>query len=157
MNGYIPYPGNTDNTLTLILVGGGVAASYVQFRRHRDSVPRPSNGNTTVKQRPPADRWIAAVAHLGIPLYSVFCPLVVWTISASHPFRREHARQAFSMQVTFLAVWVVLVVLMAFNVLATSVLLTVLAVGFVAELPQVARALAGRPPLRLIPFELLAE
>lgn len=33
-----------------------------------------------------SDRWIGAVAHLGIPLYSIACPLVVWAVSDGKRF-----------------------------------------------------------------------
>jgi len=102
-----------------------------------------------------ADRRIGALAHLGVPIYGFILPLVVWAVAKESPFRRAHARQAFSFQVGFIAVWVVGVVLMALGTLSPLVLLALLGVGFVAELPQVARALRGQPPLRLIPFEVL--
>jgi hypothetical protein len=102
-----------------------------------------------------ADRRIAAVAHLGVPIYSVFLPLIIWAVSASHPFRRAHARQAFSFQCIFLVAWVVAVGRSVFGLLPPLDLLPILAVAFAVELPQVATALAGRRPMKLVPFEVL--
>ena len=100
-------------------------------------------------------RWIAAIAHLGLPIWGFFLPLLVWATSGQDPFRRAHARQAFAFQIAFLAVWVVLVVLMMSDVLPLSRLLAVAAVAFGLELLQVARALVRRPPLRLVPLDRL--
>src|SRR5260370_36340855 len=93
-----------------------------------------------------ADRRLAALAHLGVPLYSVLLPLVVWATSGTKPFRRAHARQAFSFQCLFLVVWLIAVGLMLFGVLGPLMLVAVLAVGLVLEFAQVVVAMAGRPP-----------
>lgn len=103
----------------------------------------------------PADRWIAALSHCGVPLYGLLLPLLVWAFSERHPFRRRHASQAFSFQCVFLAGWVVAVVLMMTGRVEPLVLLAVLAAAMVVELPQMARALVGRPPLPLVPVTLL--
>jgi len=79
----------------------------------------------------------------------------VWAVSDGKHLRRRDARQAFSLQCVFLAVWIVLVGLMMFAAIKTSVLLGVLGLGFVVELPQVGRALAGRPPFRIVLLEVL--
>lgn len=100
-----------------------------------------------------ADRRIAALSHLGVPFNGLFLPLIIWAASESSPFRRSHARQAFSFQVVFLSIWIVLVAYMGFGGLDPLVLLGVLGFAFVLELPQVVRALVGRPPFRVVPFE----
>jgi uncharacterized Tic20 family protein len=102
-----------------------------------------------------ADRRVAALAHLGVPIYGLFLPLIVWAVSAASPFRRAHARQAFSFQCVFLALWVVAVGLTIFGLLSPLILLAIVAIAFLFELPQVRRALAGEQPLRMVPFALL--
>jgi uncharacterized Tic20 family protein len=102
-----------------------------------------------------ADRRVAALAHLGVPIYGLFLPLIVWAVSASKPFRRAHARQAFSFQCIFLALWVVAVGLTIFGALSPLALLSILAVALLIELPQVRRALVGEQPFRMVPFEIL--
>ena len=101
-------------------------------------------------------RGVAALAHLGVPIFSVLLPLAVWSSSPPQSFQRAHARQAFSFQVVFLACWVVLVTLMAIGAVAPMTLLAVGGLGLLLELPNVARALAGNGPIRLIPVEPLA-
>ena len=110
-------------------------------------------------QRTPAtrDRWLAALAQFGVPLYSVILPLVIWGVSASRPFPRAHARRAFSFQCVFLGVWIVLVGLMLLGVIGPFVLVGVLVLGVVIELPWALLALAGRPPTGPIPIDLLAQ
>lgn len=51
--------------------------------------------------------------------------------------------------------WVVLVGLMMLGSIDATVLLVAFGLGVFAELPQVGRALAGRSPFRIIPFEVL--
>lgn len=104
-----------------------------------------------------AERWTAALAHLGVPLCSALLPALIWSSSPPGSFARTHARQAFSFQVTFLAVWVVLVSLQFFGVLSPLVLVATLGGVLLFEFPNVLAALAGRQPVRLIPFEPLPE
>jgi uncharacterized Tic20 family protein len=98
---------------------------------------------------------VGALSHLGIPIYGFILPLIVWAVSEKKPFRRAHSRQALSFQCVFLVPYVICIGLMAFGKLNALVPVTLLAVGFVLEIPQVRRALAGRPPRRLIPVEVL--
>ncbi len=90
-----------------------------------------------------------------MPIYSLFLPLIIWAVSPSHPYRRSHARQAFSFQCVFLAVWVVLVALLAMVRVGALVMLAVLMLGLLLEVPQVVRAMTGKPPLRIVPVEVL--
>jgi hypothetical protein len=98
-----------------------------------------------------SERLIAAGAHLGVPIYSVVLPGIVWATSSARPFARAHARQAFSFQCLFLIIWFGLVVGMAANLIDLKVMLVALVAGIAAEVPQVLRALGGRQPLRLLP------
>jgi uncharacterized Tic20 family protein len=104
-----------------------------------------------------ADRRVGAVANLGIPLYIVVCPLLVWAVSTGKPFRRAHACQAFSFQCVVLVAWIVLIALVVFGVISPLVLLGYLGVGLILELPQVVRCLHGSQPIRLIPIEVLPK
>ena len=95
------------------------------------------------------DRGVGALAHLCIPLWGPVLPLIVREVTAQ-PFRKEHARQALPFQLCFFALWVVLVVLaVALKVVPVTALPIVALLGFLAELPQVIRALAGKPPYQL--------
>jgi hypothetical protein len=102
-----------------------------------------------------SDRRIAALAHFGVPIYSVLLPLTIWGTSASHPFRRDNAREAFSFQCVFLGLWIVLVGLMITGRLSAITLLILLGLAFLLELPQAARAISGRQPWRMVPVRLL--
>src|SRR5262245_13726146 len=108
----------------------------------------------TVRDATGSDRLLAAAANLGVPFASVGPSLAIWanTARGSHP--RTHARRAFSYQCVYLPFHVAftLVTLLTGD---TKPLLTCLAVGFLLELPQVALALLGRPPLPLPSFLLL--
>ena len=104
-----------------------------------------------------ADRWLAAAAHFGIPLWSCALPLTIWAVSAGRPFRRAHARQAFTFQCGFLVLWVGAVASMLFGVLAPLALVALLALGLLSELPQAARALTGKAPLPVPPGAFLPE
>lgn len=76
-------------------------------------------------------------------------PLSVGGISAE-PFRKEHARQALTFQLGFFALWIVVSVLsIIVAVVPPSVMVVVLGLGFLAEMPQLACALFGRPPIRI--------
>jgi hypothetical protein len=110
-----------------------------------------------------SDRWIAAASHLGVPLYGPVLPGVIWATSSHHSFRRIHAAQAFSFQVVFIVVWVLLIGTYLVTASRPSgapengpfVLLGVLLITLVLELPNVVLALAGKPPLPLPPFWIL--
>lgn len=101
-----------------------------------------------------SERTWAAVSHLGVPFGSVTLPAFVWLVSPVGSFRRAHARQALSYQLVYLPFHVFFTVLL---MLWGSVgpLLICMLVGFVLELPQIARALLGRNPYPLPPFQLL--
>jgi hypothetical protein len=103
-----------------------------------------------------ADRRVAALAHLGVPCWGPVLPLIVWAVSSGRPFRRAHASQAFSFQSVFIVGWAVLTGLVMGGVVGGGVPLVVLTIAFAVELPQVARGLGGKPPRRLVPFEVLA-
>ena len=98
---------------------------------------------------------MAALSHLGVPIYGPLLPLFLFKSRAGGRFRREHASQAFSFQCAFLLAWVVLVVLAVSGLVGWVVLPIVLAVAFVAQLPNVARAFKGEPPLQVMPLTLL--
>lgn len=102
-------------------------------------------------------RGIAAIAHLGVPLFGVILPLAIWATSPPGSFQRTHASQALPFQALFLALWIVLVVGMAVGSVAPTTLLIVLSSAFVLEIPQVILALVGRPPVRLIPIRFLPK
>jgi uncharacterized Tic20 family protein len=103
------------------------------------------------------DRQVGALAHLGIPIYGFILPLVIWAMCRTKPFRRDHARQAFAFQCAFLVPYASAVGLVMFGDLDPIVLAVMLGIGFLLELPQVVRALSGRRPLGLVPFQLLPE
>ena len=97
----------------------------------------------------PADRRVGALAHLGVPFMGPFLPLGVGAMN-EQPFRKEHARQALTFQLGFIAIWLVVTVLtIVLAVLPPSVLPVILGIAFLAEVPQIARALSGKPPFRL--------
>jgi len=101
-----------------------------------------------------AERGWAAVSHLGIPFWSVFVPLVVWFASPVGSLRRRRARRAFSYQLLYLPFHLVFTARMAFGGSAAPLVVCIL-VGFLLELPQVARALRGKDPYPIPPFQLL--
>jgi hypothetical protein len=108
----------------------------------------------TVKQTTGSERLLAAAANLGVPFASIGPSLAIWANTATGTHPRAHARRAFSYQCVYLAFHVVFTVVMLVSG-DPKPLLICLAVGFVLELPQVALALLGRPPLPLPPFLLL--
>jgi hypothetical protein len=101
-----------------------------------------------------SDRLLAAVAHLGVPFASVGPSLAIWSSTAAGSHPRTHARRAFSYQCLYLVFHVAFTVVMALTGDPVPLLIC-LAVGFLLELPQVALALVGRPPLPVPPFLLL--
>jgi hypothetical protein len=126
-------------------------------------MPPPPTGPPTSTWPPPtfrepaprserATRLIAAAAHLGVPSFSVITPLIVWSLSSPGTLPRRHARQAFSYQCLYLPIHIALTALMLFGPFMP--LLLCLTAGFALELPQIALAMAGRPPLRLLPTVL---
>jgi uncharacterized Tic20 family protein len=100
-----------------------------------------------------SERIWAAVSHLGVPFGSVLTPTIVWSVSPSGSFRRVHARQAFSYQLVYLPFHVFFTGLMLWG--PVGPLLICMLVGFVLELPQIARALLGKSPYPLPPFLIL--
>jgi hypothetical protein len=100
-----------------------------------------------------AERLWAAASHLGVPFWSMILPAVVWAVSPVGSFRRRHARQAFSYQLVYLPFHIGFTALMVWG--PVGPLLVCMLVGFLLELPQVGRALMGRDPLPLPPFQLL--
>jgi len=106
---------------------------------------------TSINPRASHRAW-AAASHLGMPFWSFLLPLFVWLLSKPDSFQRIHARQAFSFQLVWLPVGFVGTVLMIW---AVEPLLLLIALGFIIELPQVARALIGRPPFRFPRFSVL--
>jgi uncharacterized Tic20 family protein len=104
-----------------------------------------------------SDRVVGALAHLGIPICGFILPLVIWSVCRTKPFQRAHARQAFAFQCLFLVPYVAVVGLVMFGDVDPIAAAAMLGFGFLLELPQVARALTGRPPLRMVPVNLLPE
>ena len=100
-----------------------------------------------------SERVWAAVSHLGVPFLSMALPTIVWSVSPVGSFRRIHARQAFSYQLVYLPFHVFFTALMLWG--PVGPLLICMLVGFILELPQIARALMGREPYPLPPFQLL--
>jgi uncharacterized Tic20 family protein len=93
---------------------------------------------------------VAAFAHLGIPIYGPLLPLIVRAVSKDKPFRREHASQALAYQLCFYGLWLILTVLcIIYEALPMNVMGVVAVLGFLLEVPQVARALRGQPPFHL--------
>lgn len=119
---------------------------------HPGTLPGRWEGMTTSTLVPTAtsvDRWVGALAHLGVPFMEPFLPLGVGAMN-EQPFRKEHARQALTFQLAFIAIWFVVTVLtILLAVLPPSVLPVILGIAFLAEVPQITRALTGKPPLRL--------
>lgn len=107
--------------------------------------------STTMSER--SERLWAAASHLGVPLWSVILPLMVWMLAPAGSFRRRHARQAFSFQIVYLPVHIGFTAWMLAG--PVGPLLLCMLVGFLLELPQIARALAGRDPIPFPPFLLL--
>jgi hypothetical protein len=142
----------TERTGTAKIYGGfaGVAADEIEVRwqERADVAAVPIGPAPSEISR--GDRRVAAIAHLGIPIYSVFLPLTLYRMS-TQPFRRMHARRAIPVQGVFLAFWVVLLALAESGVIAWAVLPLVLIAALLLEVPNVARALAGKPPLALLP------
>lgn len=100
-----------------------------------------------------SERLWAALSHLGVPFWSVVLPTIVWAVSPVGSFRRLHARQAFSYQLVYLPFHVFFTALMIWG--AVGPLLICMLVGFIFELPQIARATAGKEPYPVPPFQLL--
>jgi hypothetical protein len=98
-----------------------------------------------------ADKRWAALAHLGVPLYSVVLPVVVYAASSGRSFRRLHARRAIPFQAVFLALWVVVIALAAGGVVSWGLPPALLALALTLEIPNVGRALRGRLPLSFLP------
>lgn len=94
------------------------------------------------------------MSHLGVPLWSIVIPAIVWSTSPEGSFARAHARQAFSFQLVYLPVGLLSTGLMIWH--GPKPLLLCILVGVVLEAPQVVRALRGVPPFRLVPFDVLA-
>jgi hypothetical protein len=100
-----------------------------------------------------SERVWAAVSHLGVPFWSLILPTVVWSVSPVGSFRRLHARQAFSYQLVYLPFHLFFTALMLWG--PVGPLLICMLVGFILELPQIARAMMGKKPYPLPPFQLL--
>ena len=100
-----------------------------------------------------SERIWAAASHLGVPFWSMVLPIVVWASSPAGSFRRLHARQAFSYQLVYLPLHLCFTAVMFFG--SARPLQICVLVGFVLQLPQVARAIAGKAPYPLPPFQLL--
>jgi hypothetical protein len=111
------------------------------------------NGATVLGAK---DRWLAAFANLGVPIYGPFLPLLVWAVSGTkHPLARAHARTAFTFQCAFFAVYVPTAVFVMLDPTRILVLVVLLGGAFVLELPNVIRAVRGSNPWRLIPLMIL--
>jgi Protein of unknown function (DUF2510) len=109
---------------------------------------------SAISERPErSERVWAAVSHLGVPFWSMILPTIVWSVSPVGSFRRVHARQAFSYQVVYLPFHAFFTAMMIWG--RVGPLLICMLVGFVLELPQIARALMGKAPYPLPPFLLL--
>ena len=111
-----------------------------------------------VVQGPPgmsvrSERLWAAVSHLGVPFWSLILPTIVWAVSPVGSFRRLHARRAFSYQLLYLPFHLFFTALMIWG--PVGPLLICMLVGFILELPQIARAVMGKDPYPLPPFQLL--
>lgn len=98
---------------------------------------------------------MAALAHLGVPIYGPFLPLALFWFPAPSRFRRRHASAAVSFQLVFIAAWVVIVALSALAFVSPITMLWVLLAVFVIELPNVVGAAIGREPIRIVPFQVL--
>lgn len=100
---------------------------------------------------------MAVLAHLGVPFLGLLMPLVIWLSAQPRTFTRIHARQAFSYQCIVFPCYLAIVVLVMFGVWPPWSMPLCLAIGFAFEVPQIARAMGGRRPLRLPPFVLLRQ
>ena len=100
-----------------------------------------------------SERFWAAMSHFGVPLWSVILPAIVWAMAPAGSFRRRHARRAFSFQVVYLPVHAGLAIYMLWG--SEGPLLVCMLLGFLLELPQAARALVGKEPYPVPPFQLL--
>jgi uncharacterized membrane protein len=98
-----------------------------------------------------ADRRLGALAHLGVPLYAVILPAVLYVLLPTKPFSRLHARHAIPYQGVFMALWVVVIGLALSGVVSWSVPPVVLLVALALEMPNVSRALRGQSPLSFLP------
>lgn len=97
-------------------------------------------------------RLAAILANLGIPFFGPLLPLVVWTTHRRGGLPQRHAVQALGFQLVFTAIWLSVVVIESGRSSPNgSVLLTIFSVGFLLQLPQIARACQGRYPHRYIP------
>ena len=109
----------------------------------------------TIARMPPevstADKRLGALAHLGIPIYSVFLPWVLYAASSARPFRRRHARHSIPFQCGFLALWIVVLALAVSGATSWVVPPIVLVVAFVLEMPNAVRALNAKLPLSFLP------
>ena len=89
------------------------------------------------------DRWVGALAHLGVPFMGPFLPLVIGTTS-QQPFRKDHARQALAFQLCFMILWIPLVMLTVLAAtLPPSLLPGILGLALLGEVPQIARSVRG--------------
>ncbi|MFN0027379.1 MAG: hypothetical protein ACKV2O_09410 [Acidimicrobiales bacterium] len=101
----------------------------------------------------PHDRAKAAFAHLGVPCWAIFTPLVLWATAGRGSFTRMHARQAFAFQCIVLAGHLFNTATMTPGRFPARVFAW-LGFALALEIPQVIRALRGLPPYRLIPLQL---
>ena len=114
--------------------------------------PRLSRSGTPLKG---SDRALAALSHLGVPLYGPFLSLGIFYASGGSSFRQRHANQAFALQCIVSALWVPAVVLMATGLIEPLLLVVFLALVLIVELPNIIRALQGRFPIVIVPLSLL--
>ena len=112
---------------------------------------------------PSSERLLAGVAHLGVPLYGPVLPLGVWAVSGKDSLLRRHDSQAFSFQLVFMVMWVILIGSYLVTTALPSgapgwgpvVMVVVVGVALILEIPNVVRGLRGREPLRIPPFKIL--
>ena len=99
------------------------------------------------------DRRLAAVVHLGPLVCGLNLPLFLWVVDDTKtPFCRSHVRHAIRFQLRFLVVvaaYVGLFVATEANPHVWLAYLLTTAVVFGLEIPNVVRALGGKPPSRL--------
>jgi hypothetical protein len=69
----------------------------------------------------------------------------------SHPHRIAHARQALAFQLCFLAAWAVVSASVVVLGAPDALWAVAGAIGLACEVPQMVRALADKPPLRIVP------
>jgi uncharacterized membrane protein (UPF0136 family) len=110
---------------------------------------------STVNSVPRRDRLIAALSHLGVPIYGPLLPLGIFFGSKSSSFRQNHASQGFSFQCAFMGVYIVLFALYVVEILDDVVIILALLAAVALEAPNVIRAMRGRPPVPVIPVVLL--